>query len=106
MSLLKYIERLKRMDDLIKRKATGNARDFAAKLKISESQLFQDLKEMKQLGAPIEYCAHRESYQYDGDYRLILAFTNQSTLKGGCEDFFAKKVTPELLEWHPLTFRG
>ena len=29
MSLLKYIERLKRMDDLIRRKATGCADEFA-----------------------------------------------------------------------------
>ena len=29
MSLLKYMERLKRMDDLIRRKATGCADEFA-----------------------------------------------------------------------------
>lgn len=64
MSLLKYIERLKRMDDLIRRKATGKAEEFASKLGISRSQLLQDVKELRELGAPIEYCQTNQSYVY------------------------------------------
>lgn len=64
MSLLKYIERLKRMDDLIRRKATGKAEEFAGKLGISRSQLLQDVKELRELGAPIEYCPTTQSYIY------------------------------------------
>src|SRR5688572_25468499 len=77
MSLLKYVERLKRMDDLIKRKATGNAAEFAGKLNISQSQLFQDIKEMKQLGAPIAYCATRRSYYYERNCRLVFDFAQE-----------------------------
>ena len=64
MSLLKYIERLKRMDDLIRRKATGKAEEFAGKLGISRSQLLQDVKELRELGAPIEYSQTIQSYIY------------------------------------------
>ena len=84
MSLLKYIERVKRMDDLIRRKATGCAHEFATKLNISPSQLYQDLKEMKELGAPIEYCATRKSYIYNTEAKLIFTFQqNLSQIKGG-----------------------
>jgi hypothetical protein len=83
MSLIKYIERLKRMDDLIRRRATGNSQEFANKMEVSTSQLFQDLKEMKELGAPIEYCTKRKAYCYKKDCRLILDFKESTHLKGG-----------------------
>ena len=82
MSLLKYIERLKRMDDLIRRKATGNAQEFAEKLGISQSQLFQDLKEMKELGAPVNYCQISRSYEYTRECGVILDF-GKSKIYGG-----------------------
>jgi hypothetical protein len=84
MSLLKYINRAQRMDDLIRRKATGCADEFAAKLGISHSQLYEDLKEMKELGAPIEYCPIRKSYIYSTEAKLIFTFNkNLEIIKGG-----------------------
>ncbi len=84
MSLLKYVERLKRMDDLIRRKSTGCAEEFAEKLGISQSQLFQDLKEMKELGAPIEFSPHRGSYIYENEGHIIVDFVKEGhRLKGG-----------------------
>jgi len=72
------------MDDLIKRKSTGCAEQFASKLGVSESQLFQDLKEMKELGAPIEYCHSRRSYIYENGAGLKLYFSkNMQNIKGG-----------------------
>lgn len=84
MSLLKYIERLKRMDDLIRRRATGSAREFSEKMHVSESQLFLELKEMRELGAPIEYCPTSRSYYYIRNCRPILDFSDEGKrLKGG-----------------------
>lgn len=84
MSLLKYIERLKRMDDLISRKATGCAKEFAKKLGISKSQLYEDLNDMKDLGAPIEYCSQRKSYIYQSETHFLIVFQKEgSLLKGG-----------------------
>lgn len=80
MSLLKYIERLKRMDDLIRRKATGRAEVFASKLGISRSQLLQDVKELRELGAPIEYCATTQSYIYTKPCSINL---DLSSARGG-----------------------
>ncbi|MDZ4810483.1 MAG: HTH domain-containing protein [Bacteroidota bacterium] len=80
MSLLKYIERLKRMDDLIRRKATGKADEFATKLGISRSQLLQDVKELRELGAPIAYCYTSQSYIYTRPYSLTF---NMEIIRGG-----------------------
>ncbi|UXE68856.1 MAG: hypothetical protein KA713_09885 [Chryseotalea sp. WA131a] len=84
MSLLKYIDRAKRMDDLIRRKATGCAEEFAAKLGICKSQLYQDLNEMKELGAPIKYCHTHKSYVYSIEAKLIFTFNgNLGKIRGG-----------------------
>ena len=103
MSLLKYIERMKRMDDLIGRKATGCATEFAQKLGISPSQLFQDLKEMKELGAPIQFCPIRRTYYYEKKGQLTVDFVTEAhSLKGG-ENFFPNlSFTPILPEWSLL----
>ncbi|MFM7854478.1 MAG: hypothetical protein ACKO96_21785, partial [Flammeovirgaceae bacterium] len=77
MSLLKYIERAKRMDDLIRRKATGCADEFAKKLGISKSQLYEDLNDMKDLGAQIEYCSKRKSYFYQSEAHFLITFQQE-----------------------------
>ena len=94
MSLLKYIERVKRMDDLINRKATGCANEFARKLGISKSQLYEDLKEMKELGAPIDYCQSRKSYIYNTEAKLIFKFQKDfKEVKGGQNFFRSSSIT-------------
>lgn len=100
MSLLKYVDRLKRMDDLIRRKATGNAKEFSRKINISQSQLFAELKEMRELGAPIEYCTVTKSYFYSKDCRLILDFVESGRLiRGGINDMSAPAATNQ--RWLP-----
>ena len=64
MSLNNKIERIKRMHDLILFKRTGKPDQFARKMGLSQSMLYNLLKELKELGAPIAYCRYRESYQY------------------------------------------
>jgi hypothetical protein len=88
MSILKYVSRLKRMDDLIRRRATGNAEQFATRLGISQSQLFQDLKEIKELGAPIAFDHVAQSYYYHKECPLYLHFTEgqSKSIVGGKMD--------------------
>jgi len=74
MSLLKYLERLKRMDDLIHRKATGNPEEFAEKIGISRSQLLEHIKELRELGAEIEYCTINRSYYFKYNQSLMPSF--------------------------------
>ena len=98
MSLLKYIDRLKRMDDLIRRKATGNVEEFADKLGISRSLLLQEIKELRDMGAPIEYSTVNASYYYCKECRLQLDFTTEmEKIKGGKS--FSVKTTPVQYGW-------
>lgn len=70
MSLLKYIDRLKRMDDLIRRKATGTPEEFAIRLGLGKSVLMDELRELRELGADINYCRTRQSYYYEREFVL------------------------------------
>ncbi|HUW93123.1 MAG TPA: hypothetical protein VMV74_08160 [Bacteroidales bacterium] len=72
MSLSKYIARLQRMDYLIALKATGPPDDFACKLQLSRSTLFETLQEMKSMGVDIRYSNTRESYYYADERRIII----------------------------------
>jgi hypothetical protein len=102
MSILKYIDRLKRMDDLIRRKATGTPDEFAERLHISPSQLYADLNEMRALGAPIQYCSTRKSYFYELEGKLVIDFsTGGKAVKGG-QGIFDKSHIPVYLDSYQL----
>lgn len=68
--LLKYTDRLRRADHLIRLEATGAPRLFAQKLGISESYLYGILDEMKDMGLPLSYNKTRLSYVYTRPVRL------------------------------------
>ncbi len=79
MSLLKYLERAKRMDDLIRRKATGCSEDFAAKLGISKRLLMEHLHDLRDLGVPIRFSDLEQTYYYEADFHSI--FNKGSSIK-------------------------
>lgn len=60
----RYFERLQTIDYLIRIKGTGKPAQLAKRLRISERTLYEFLKLMKDLGAPIEYDRYKESYYY------------------------------------------
>lgn len=72
MSLVKYIARLQRMDYLIALRATGSPDEFARKMHISRSTLFETINEMRQLGVDIRYSSSAETYYYAGDGRITV----------------------------------
>ena len=78
MSIIKFIERLKRMDDLIYRQATGTAKEFAERLGVSVSVLKENISQLRALGADIEFCRVRKSYIYKRSGRLLLKFSGES----------------------------
>jgi predicted DNA-binding transcriptional regulator YafY len=67
-----FILRLKRLDTLIHQKGTGTPAHLASKIGISERALYDYLKLMKELGAPIRYSRGRGSYYYivDGSFHI------------------------------------
>lgn len=71
MSIVRYIEKLRLLDSLIKRKATGNQKEFCKKTGMSRSVLNIYINEMKQLGFPIYYDRKRNTYYYKEEGRLV-----------------------------------
>ncbi len=71
MWIVKYFDKLKRMDDLISRKATGNSNIFSEKMSLSRRSLMGYLQAMKFLGFPIKYDRHRESYFYKENGKMV-----------------------------------
>ena len=70
MSLIRYIQKLQLLDKLISRKSTGNQISFCKKTNMSRSLLNNYIKEMKELGFPIEYDKKRQTYYYSEEGRL------------------------------------
>lgn len=70
MSLTTYIERMKFVDTLIRRKATGAPRLLAKKLNLSRSQTMDFIREMKELGFPINYSRRINSYYYTTEIKI------------------------------------
>ena len=74
MSIIKYIDRLNQIDQLIRLKSTGTPKELAEKLNISEALLYKTLNEMKELGAPICYDKVSSTYYYSKQIGLELSF--------------------------------
>jgi len=70
VSFIRYIERLRRMDCLISLMTTGTPSEFAGKLGIGRSVLFQYIQEMREMGVDIRYSNARKSYYYANERRI------------------------------------
>jgi len=78
MALYNYLNRIERLDSLIRHKCTGTPKELAKKLDISERWLYIFLDELKtDLGCPIRYDRKRRSYVYDEPGKLMIGFTHE-----------------------------
>jgi predicted DNA-binding transcriptional regulator YafY len=79
MSILfpKILEKLHRIDQLIRMKATGQPHELASRLEVSPSTVYEYIYLMKNvLLAPIRYCSIVRSYVYDEEGKLHIGFKN------------------------------
>jgi biotin operon repressor len=68
-------KRIERLDRLIRIKATGTPDQLADKLGMSRRSVFDYINLMKENGAPIKFCAYRQSYYYDEEGAFTILFT-------------------------------
>ncbi|MFY0591388.1 hypothetical protein [Roseivirga sp.] len=73
--MLKQKHRISRLHDLIRRQATGSAKQCAQRLNISERQLYNTLELMKELGAPIYFDSAAQSYCYEHEVNWNIGFS-------------------------------
>ncbi len=62
--MIKQIELIERVDQLIRLQATGSPDDLAYRLRISKTKLYRVINTMKSLNAPIEYDITTQSFVY------------------------------------------
>jgi len=60
-----YLDLLLRLDQFIRQKGTGSPPEFARKMGVSERSLYEYLKVLKGLGAPIRFSRQDRSYYYE-----------------------------------------
>lgn len=96
MKAIEQLERLERMNDLIKAKCTGKPEMLCNKLNISRRQLFKDLEVFKDMGADIAYSKIGETYYYPNDHEMEISYSfriipkkETRNINGG---FFLKKM--------------
>lgn len=70
--MVKQIQRIERLHQLIKLKATGPPKKCAERLEISERQLYNTLELMKELGAPVYFDSALCSYSYE--HEVVCSF--------------------------------
>jgi predicted DNA-binding transcriptional regulator YafY len=80
------LNRMQRIDYLIRIKGTGTPSQLAHRLGMSKRSVFDYLNLMKNFGAPIKFCSSRQSYYYDEEGVFSISFS------------FKKKGTPQQQE--------
>jgi len=107
MKTLKQLERLRKIHQYIKSDNTGTPKEFAYKLNISESQLYNILEDLKITGFPIVYSRNLKSYKYEDycDLEIVysvklLTSTDKIKIVGGTIN---KLITPMQLEWRNVS---
>ena len=77
MKAIDILQRLEQMDQLIRLKATGNPREFASRLGISQSMMYNNLDLLRSLGGPVLYNKVAASYEYEYPVALQLGYTKK-----------------------------
>ncbi|HON69771.1 HTH domain-containing protein [Tenuifilum sp.] len=75
MKFFEYLVRIEKMHCLIKEQRTGTPDEFAAKLGISRTRLYEVIDELKSRGAPIVYSKSRETFFYEYSFDISLKCT-------------------------------
>ena len=82
------LQRLIRLDHLIQYKSTGTPADCAQKIGISERSLYDYLKTLKDMGAPVKFSRGRRTYFYSegGHFHISFLSRERQTALVGFEE--------------------
>jgi hypothetical protein len=68
VKILDIVERLSRIDNLIRNRKTGNSNELAKTIRLSRSQIFNYLDYLKDMRVEINYNKTARSYEYTDDF--------------------------------------
>jgi hypothetical protein len=86
MKLFENLERIKKMNRLIKSGHSGAPTEFALTMGISQSHLFRSLNELQQYGLDIQYSRSMKTYFYGNDKELAIDYSVKIISNGESKD--------------------
>ncbi len=75
MKMIYQLERIKKINRMVKSASTGSPKEFAGELGISESHLYRYIEELNEMGIPIHYSRARKTYYYENNAELSLNYS-------------------------------
>jgi hypothetical protein len=72
MKVFEYLERINRMHKLIMHCKTGTPGEFAGKLGLSRTSLYEMIDELRSRGAPISYSKSMKTFFYNQPYDISI----------------------------------
>jgi hypothetical protein len=76
MTFTEHVFALERLNDLIRRKATGTPEQLAVKFGVSVGTIKNLLKILKDRNLPVCYCRERQTYYYEYEVEVRLFWVN------------------------------
>ncbi|HBH48334.1 MAG TPA: hypothetical protein DDX98_06825 [Bacteroidales bacterium] len=64
MSLKKYVEIYFQLENLIRFEQTGSPQELSSKLNVSERQVFNYIRDLKELGLQIKFSQEKNTYLF------------------------------------------
>lgn len=75
MKALEQLERLQRMNQLIKAERTGNPDEFSERLGISRRQLYSYIESIKDMGADISYSKNKRTFYFCNGHEVEISYS-------------------------------
>ncbi len=76
--MIKQIELIERIDQLIRMQATGNPVELADRLGISKTKLYRTINTMRELNAPLVYDMTLQSFIYEKSVGFSFGFYHKN----------------------------
>jgi len=73
MKVFEYLDRFSLMQRLLENRCTGTPYEFAGKLGISRTSLYETIDELKSRGAPIAYSKSIKTFYYTEPFEISIS---------------------------------
>ncbi|MBS2097444.1 HTH domain-containing protein [Carboxylicivirga linearis] len=70
MKIIAKIKIIKQISELIEKEQTGTSTEFAKRVNISRTSMYQLFEEIESMGVSIKYDKRKRSYYYDGSKKI------------------------------------
>jgi hypothetical protein len=99
MKIFHYLERIERIHKMVLQENTGNPDEFAKRLGISRTRLYEIMDELKLEGAPILYSKSCRTFYYEEPFHIEISFDIKSLdneeITGGGQFFLQGPFFPD-----------